>query len=121
MNCSFSRMSFVSLAAQQRIAEIERVLTDEPTTTVQLCQHLGITRKTLQPYMKWLRPQMHVEDWAENTAGMGVTWLRRWAWGAGDDAAMPKPKVVEPRGAEFGTLRPRRDPLVAAFFGAPAT
>lgn len=74
-----------------RIAQIEAVLRDKPTSMRELCDHLSLPSGTISTLMQHLRDRTYVAEWrvAERLK------VAMWAWGQLDDAPRPA-KYVRP-------------------------
>ncbi len=131
-------MTFRRAPAVAKIARIEALLRAEALTVLQLAERLHVTKKTAMTYMQHLRPQLHIACWDTSRPG---TPAPAYAWGEGKDAKRPRAKTDRENSANYrrrlreerpeawiakanreraARLRPRRDTLVAAFFGGAA-
>jgi hypothetical protein len=130
-------MTFTKRPALERLARIEAMLTERPHSIHELADKLHCAKKTAILYVNHLKPQIHVAKWQRNPDG-GPTPL--WAWGKQRDACRPKKYTRADRNRRYAdrkrrdvemaldararalsrALQPRRDAMVAAFFGAAA-
>lgn len=113
------KMNFTSPAAEANIRAIERALTTQALSRTALAAAVGLGRSTTGVYIQHLRPRLHVarHDWDDSTTPIPL-----YAWGVGPDADPPRRRedvvVADKPAVVYGNLRPRRDPMTAAFFGA---
>lgn len=131
-------MTFERSPAVARLARIEALLRAESLTVLQLSERLHVSKKTAQTYKQHLAPHLYIARWDTSRPGQPAP---AFAWGQRKDAKRPVPMTAKEKGAAYrkrlrqkrpeawiakanreraARLRPRRDALVAAFFGAAA-
>lgn len=134
MNPNFT---FKTPRAQANIEKIRQkfLLSPEDMEVSEVAALLFMTERNVSQYVEYLRgiQRLHVGSWRRRTSWGPV---RKYRWGPGKDAPRPEPytkaelskrhrkanperavdKLMQTRKSR---LKPQRDPLTSALFGAP--